>query len=63
MLFAFSDALAKVLFTCLPEPAGAVYAQAAARAQYRYERFLRGVGTGIDGDSRTALAELVDRIE
>ena len=62
-LFAFSDALAKALFTCLPEPAGDVYAQAAARAQYRYERFLRSVGTGIDGDSRAALTELIDRIE
>ncbi len=61
--FAFSDALAKALFTCLPEPAGEVYTQAAARAQYRYERFLRSVGMGIDGDSRAALAELVDRIE
>jgi len=31
-LFAFSDALTKALFTCLPEPSGDVYAQAAARA-------------------------------
>jgi predicted DNA-binding protein len=62
-LFAFSDALAKALFTCLPEPSGEVYAQASARAQYRYERFLRSVGIGIDGDSRAALAELIHRIE
>ena len=61
--FAFSDALAKTLFACLPEPSGEVYVQAAARAQCRYERFLRSVGMGIDGDSRAALAQLVDRIE
>jgi len=62
-LFAFSDTLAKALFNCPPEPSGDVYAQAAARAQYRYERFLRSVGMGVDGDSRAALAELIDRIE
>lgn len=33
VVFAFSDALAKVLFTCLPEPAAEVYAEAAVRAQ------------------------------
>ena len=61
--FAFSDALAKALFTSLPEPLGENYSQAAARAQYRYERFLKSVGMGIDGDSRAALAELIGRIE
>jgi hypothetical protein len=62
-LFAFVDSLTKTLLTCLPEPSGDAYAQAVARAKARYERFIKNVGMSMAGDSRAALAELVDRIQ
>jgi len=61
-LFAFVDSLTKTLLTCLPgEPSGEAYAQAVARAKARYERFIKNVGMSMAGDSRAAMAELVDR--
>jgi Arc/MetJ-type ribon-helix-helix transcriptional regulator len=62
-LFAFVDSLTKTLLMCVPEPSGEAYAQAVARAKARYERFIRNVGMGMAGESRAALAELVDRIQ
>ena len=62
-LFAFVDSLTKTLLTCLPEPSGDAYAQAVARAKARYERFIKNVGMSMAGDSRAALAELVDPIQ
>ena len=62
-LFAFVDSLTKILLTCVPEPSGEAYAQAVARAKARYERFIKNVGMSMAGDSRAALAELVDRIQ
>jgi len=62
-LFAFVDSLTKTLLTCLPEPSGEVYSQAVARGKARYERFIKNVGMSMAGDSRAALAELVDRIQ
>jgi Arc/MetJ-type ribon-helix-helix transcriptional regulator len=56
--FAFMETLAKVLLTCIPEPSSDVYAQAKARAMYRYSEFLKSVGRAIDGDSKAVLAEL-----
>jgi Arc/MetJ-type ribon-helix-helix transcriptional regulator len=56
--FAFTETLAKVLLTCLPEPSSDVYAQAKARAMARYSEFLKSVGRAIDGDSKAVLAEL-----
>ncbi|MDQ2843219.1 MAG: ribbon-helix-helix domain-containing protein [Acidobacteriota bacterium] len=57
-LFAFTETLAKVLLTCIPEPSSEVYAQAKARAMYRYSEFLKSVGKALDGDSKAVLAEL-----
>jgi hypothetical protein len=34
-----------------------------ARAKARYERFIKSVGMSMAGDSRAAMAELVDRIQ
>lgn len=62
-LFAFVDALAKTILTCVPEPAGEAYSQAVARGKLRYERFLKSVGAGMVGESNTALAQLVDHGE
>ncbi|MDQ2841925.1 MAG: ribbon-helix-helix domain-containing protein [Acidobacteriota bacterium] len=56
--FAFTETLVKVLLTCLPEPSSDVYAQAKARAMYRYSEFLKSVGKALDGDSKAVLAEL-----
>lgn len=62
-LFAFLDALTKTVLTCLPEPSGENYGQAVARANARYERFLKSVGVGIAGDTQAALDELTGRIQ
>ncbi len=59
-LFAFVDALVKTILTCLPEPSCDVYNQAVARAKSRYDRFLKSVGSGMVGDSKMAMAELVN---
>lgn len=62
-LFAFVDALVKTILTCVPEPSSTVYNQAVARAKSRYDRFLKSVGSGLAGDSRAAMAELINRDE
>lgn len=62
-LFAFTDALAKTLLTCLAEPPREAYDQAVARGRLRYDRFLKSVGAGMSGDSKAAMAELVQRVE
>jgi hypothetical protein len=62
-LFAFVDALAKTVLTCMPEPAGDAYQQAIARARVRYDRFLKSVGAGLSGDAGKAFLELSDRVE
>jgi hypothetical protein len=56
-LFAFTDALAKKLLTCLAEPPRDAYDQAIARGRLRYDRFLKSVGVGMAGDSNAAMAE------
>jgi Arc/MetJ-type ribon-helix-helix transcriptional regulator len=56
--FAFTETLAKVLLTCIPEPSSEIYSQAKARAMARYSDFLKSVGKAIDGDSKAVLAEL-----
>ena len=58
--FAFVDTLVKVVLTCLPEPGGEVYMQAKSRAMARYAEFLKSAGKAMVGDSKGALAELVN---
>ncbi len=58
-LFAFVDALAKTILTCLPEPAGEAYNQAVARARFGYDRFVKSVGQGMVGEAGLALARLI----
>ncbi len=60
-LFAFVDALAKTVLTCMPEPSGDAYQQAISRAKARYDRFLKSVGVGMSGASGKAFLELSDR--
>ena len=58
--FAFVDTLVKVVLTCVPEPGGEVYMQAKAHAMARYTEFLKSAGKAMVGDSKGALAELVN---
>jgi len=58
-LFAFVDALAKTILTCIPEPAGEAYDQAVARARFRYDRFVKSVGKGMVGEVGLTLARLI----
>ncbi len=57
-LFAFVDGMAKIMLTCVPEPAGDAYPQAVARAKLRYERFIKSVGRAMVGESAGMLSEL-----
>jgi len=62
-LFAFVDALAKTVLTCVPEPSGDAYQQAISRAKVRYDRFLKSVGAGLSGEAGRAFTELAERVE
>ena len=59
-LFAFVDALAKTVLTCVPEPSGEAYQQAVALAKARYDRFLKSVGSGLSGESGKAFKEFAE---
>ena len=59
-LFAFVDSLVKTLLTCIAEPPREAYDQAVARGRLRYDRFLKSVGTGLAGDSKAAMAALIE---
>jgi hypothetical protein len=62
-LFAFVDALAKVVLTCVPEPSGEIYQAAVARAKVRYDRLLKSTGSNLYGESGQAFAALTEHIE
>jgi hypothetical protein len=59
--FAFTDALAKLILICVPEPPKDVFELAKAKAKVRYEKLLRGVAENMVGEARATLSELVDR--
>jgi hypothetical protein len=60
-LFAYMDALAKVILSTLPDTDEDTRQAAAARGKLRYSRFLKSVGANMVGDAQAALSELVDR--
>src|SRR5580704_15201700 len=60
-LFAYMDALAKVILSTLPDTDEDTRQAAAARGKLRYSRFLKSVGTNMAGDAHAALSELVNR--
>ena len=60
-LFAFVDALAKVILSTLPDTDEDTRKAAAARGKLRYSRFLKSVGANMVGDAQAALSELVNR--
>lgn len=61
-LFAYVDALAKVILSTLPDTDEDTRQAAAARGKLRYSRFLKSVGANMVGDAHAALSELVDRV-
>jgi hypothetical protein len=60
-LFAYMDALAKVILTTLPDTGDDTMKAAVARGKLRYSRFLKSVGANMVGDAQAALSELVNR--
>ena len=60
-LFAYVDALAKVILTTLPDTDEDTRKAGAARGKLRYSRFLKSVGANMVGDAQVALTELVNR--
>ncbi len=62
-LFAYVDALAKVILSTLPDTDEDTRQAAAARGKLRYSRFIKSVGANMVGDAHAALAELVDRVQ
>jgi hypothetical protein len=61
-LFAYVDALAKVILSTLPDTDEDTRQAAAARGKLRYSRFIKSVGANMVGDAHAALSELVDRL-
>ena len=62
-LFAFVDSLVKTVLTCIAEPPIHACDQAVAQGKFRYDRFLKSVGSAMAGDSKAALTELLNRAE
>jgi len=60
-LFAYVDALAKVILSTLPDTDEDTRKAAVARGKLRYSRFLKSVGANMVGDAQAALSELVNR--
>jgi hypothetical protein len=61
-LFAFVDALAKVILSTLPETDEDTRRAGVARGKLRYSRFLKSVGANMVGEASAALSELVNRV-
>ena len=61
-LFAYVDALAKVILSTLPDADEDTRQAAAARGKLRYSRFIKSVGANMVGDAHAALSELVDNV-
>jgi hypothetical protein len=62
-LFALVDSLAKVVLTCVPEPTGEAMEAALATAQRRHARLVKSAGQAMNGDSESALREIINRAE
>jgi hypothetical protein len=59
-LFALVNSLAKVMLTCMPEPAGEAMEAAVAKAQARHARLLKNAGQSM-GVSQLDMQDLVNR--
>ncbi len=61
--FALTDALARMILHCIPEPPAEVHAQALARAKERHDKLLKMTALSMKGNARALLAELVNHEE
>lgn len=61
--FAFSDALARVILQCMPEPPAEVHQETVARAKERHDKLLKMTALSMNGDSRAILSRLVNHEE
>src|ERR1700723_865045 len=59
-LFAYMDALVKVILSTLPDTDEDTRRADVARGKLRYSRFLKSVGANMAGDAQAALIELVN---
>jgi hypothetical protein len=59
-LFAYVDALAKVILSTLPDTDEDSRKASVVRGKLRYSRFLKSVGANMVGDAQAALSELVN---
>jgi hypothetical protein len=62
-LFAYVDALAKVILSSLPETDEDGRKIAVARGKLRYSRFLKSVGANMAGDAGETLSDLMNHAE
>jgi uncharacterized protein (DUF1778 family) len=60
MQLALLDGLAKVMLTCLPEPAPEAINAARARAKVRYEKLMRSVASEMTGDVASVVNEVAE---
>jgi len=61
--FALTDALARVILHCIPEPPAEVHAQALARAKERHDKLLKMTALSMKGDASGTLSRLVPHEE
>jgi predicted DNA-binding protein len=60
-LFALVDALTKAFLTCIPEPPMEARAHSIALARDRYTRLMKNAGSGMAGESRSAMQGLLGK--
>jgi Arc/MetJ-type ribon-helix-helix transcriptional regulator len=58
--FSLLDALARVVLLCVPEPPADVHPQALAIAKERHQKLLKMAALNMQGESRAAVAHLVN---
>lgn len=61
--FALTDAFARVMLHCVPEPSAEVHDRALAQARQRHQKLLRMAAINMKGDARAALEQLVGHEE
>ena len=58
-VFALVDALTKAFLTCVPDPPAEARAHSIALARDRYTRLMKIAGSGMAGESRSAMQSLI----
>ena len=57
--FALTDAFARMMLHCVPEPPAEVHDDAVAQAKHRHQKLLRMAAINMNGDARAALENLI----